>query len=299
MHKAKKAELERIPSQTAATKITGGCLILEGGGFRGLYTQGVLDALMLNDLNFECVIGVSAGALSGMNYVSGQIGRSARANLGFRHDSNYVGSKALKRSKSIIRLEFLFDEFEKTEPIDIARFNNPRQRFFAVATELESGKDIYFEKGKCSDIFKAIRASATMPFVSEPVNIDGKLYFDGGCSCKLPIERALDEGYKKTVVVRTRERGFVCKAKKMKAAVVYKKHPGFAYALETSNVRYARDCAKTEELEKQGKVFVVAPSEALGIKTVEGNIEKLSALYWLGFNDMISQIKDLENYLNM
>ena len=107
-----------IPSGNAPEEITQGCLVLEGGAFRGLYSQGVLDALMENGINMYCTIGVSAGALAGFNYVAGQIGRSARANLRFRHYKDYVGSAALRHAHSPIRLDFLFNDYNKLEPLN-------------------------------------------------------------------------------------------------------------------------------------------------------------------------------------
>lgn len=286
-----------IPKGNASLNFSNGCLVLEGGAFRGLYTQGVLDALMENDLNFECVIGVSAGALSGMNYVSGQIGRSARANLCHRHDSNYVGLNAVKKSQSLIRIEYLFDEFEKLEPIDKNRFYNPGQRFIAVVTALKNGKTVYLEKGKCSEMAKAIQASATMPFVSKPVTVEGEEYFDGGCSCKLPIDWALDEGYKKIVVVKTREPEFVCSGKKMKAAALYKKYPQFSKVLEESNKAYLAECEKIDKLSKEGRIFVIAPSKKVEVSAVESNMEKLGELYFLGIKDMADSLLKLKAYL--
>ena len=107
------SRLNEIPKGKISGKITEGCLVLEGGAFRGVYTQGMLDAWMQNDINFQCVIGTSAGALAGMNYMSGNIGRSARANIGYRHDSRFVGWKALLKARSLIRLDFVMDDLHK------------------------------------------------------------------------------------------------------------------------------------------------------------------------------------------
>ncbi|MBR6157912.1 MAG: patatin family protein, partial [Lachnospiraceae bacterium] len=176
---------ENLPEGTASEHITDGCLVLEGGAFRGLYTQGFLDALMESDINMACVIGVSAGALSAMNYVSGQIGRSARINLGFRHDSRYVGTRALVHSHSILDISFLTEDRGILEPFDRERFENSKQRFIAVATNCDNGKAVCFEKGRSRDIMEGVRASATMPYISPMVWIGGVPYLDGGCTCKI------------------------------------------------------------------------------------------------------------------
>lgn len=119
------SKLGSIPTGYAPDRIVEGCLVLEGGAFRGMYTQGALDAWMQRGLNFQCTLGVSAGALAGVSYVSGQIGRSARANLGHRHDKAYIGTDALRKSKSLIRLDFLLNDYNAIEPLDETRFHDP------------------------------------------------------------------------------------------------------------------------------------------------------------------------------
>ena len=197
-----------LPAALASEQLTEGCIVLEGGAFRGVYTSGVLDALMEADLNFQCTVGVSAGAMNGMNYVSGQIGRSARVGLTYRHDPRYVGLKALKNSRSIVDVGFLTEDRGIYEPLDQERFNRPEQRFLAVATNCLTGEWEAFEKGKCSDIFLAARASATLPYLAPMVEIDGTPYLDGGCACKIPYQWALDNGFEKIIVIRTRETAF-------------------------------------------------------------------------------------------
>ena len=159
-------ELNKIPYGHADKSITPGCIVVEGGAFRGLYNQGVLDALMENNLNFACTIGTSAGALAGFNYAAGQIGRSARANLTYRNYTDYVGRGALAHAHSPIRMDFLFNDYNAIEPFDEKTFFSPQRRFVAVATDCTTGKTAYFEKGKCRDIFSAIKASASMPYIS-------------------------------------------------------------------------------------------------------------------------------------
>ena len=173
-------ELSKIPYGHADTSITPGCIVVEGGAFRGLYNQGVLDALMENNLNFACTIGTSAGALAGFNYAAGQIGRT------YRHYTDYVGRGALAHAHSPIRMDFLFNDYNAIEPFDEKTFFSPQRRFVAVATDCTTGKTAYFEKGKCRDIFSAIKASASMPYISPMVYVDGRPCLDGGCSCRIP-----------------------------------------------------------------------------------------------------------------
>lgn len=300
MTEEKAYETAGIPSGSADYSITEGCLVLEGGAFRGLYTQGVLDALMLNGINMRCVIGVSAGALAGVNYVSGQIGRSARINIGFRRDGRYIGLQALARSRSILDVGFLTDDRGILEPFDRERFYAAERRFEAVATDLESGEAVCFKKGECRDIMLAVKASATMPFISPPVVIDGIPYLDGGCSCAIPFRRAMDSGFRKIVVVRTREPGFRNESRRNIAALgFYRRYPRFAEKLANCRITYNSECIELEELAAEGRVFMISPSERTDVRRIEGDLGKLAALYRLGMNDCISVLRELCGYLEI
>lgn len=289
-----------LPVGQASDQLTNGCLVLEGGAFRGLYTQGFLDAMMLHNINLSCVIGVSAGALGGMNYVSGQIGRSARINLGFRHDSRYVGIRAFLHSRSILDVSFLTEDREIFEPLDEARFLRQEQRFIAVTTDCETGETAYFEKGKCSDIMEAIRASATMPYISPMVQLDGRPHYDGGCSCKIPYQWAIDNEWEKIVVIKTRELGYR-RAEKLddRAYRFYPRHPKFADSQAHSNILWNHQCDEIEQLHKEGRLYRIAPSEPVTVGRIESDVEKLGELYWLGFSDCENELPALIQYLGI
>lgn len=290
--------MQKIPTGQASQTLTEGCLVLEGGAFRGLYSQGVMDALMQCDINFSCVIGVSAGAMGGLNYASGQIGRSARVNLGYRHYSDYVGGKALLHAHSPIRLDFALEDYNAIEPLNETYFNDPRRRFVAVATGCETGETLYFEKGKCGDIIAAVKASASMPFVSPMVNVDGIPCLDGGCSCRIPYKWAIDQGYKKIVIIRTRDRTYRKPIHEKKHSLrLYRSYPAFEAVLERDEEDYNRQCSEIEELEKAGRVFVLSPSQPVTVGRIESDVGKLSELYWLGYYDTIRNLYALRAYL--
>lgn len=292
------SHFESLPTGRASNDLTEGCLVLEGGAFRGLYTQGVTDLLMLRNINFSCVIGVSAGALGGVGYVSGQIGRSARINIGYRHDARYIGVPALIRSHSILDVGFLTEERGITEPLDAEQFFRPERRFVAVATNCLTGEPTYFEKGQCSDIALAVRASATMPYMAPMVWVDGTPYLDGACSCRIPYQWALDQGYKKVVVIRTRELSYRKPADDASLAKrFYRKNPELVRSLSTANENYNRQCDELERLHAEGRLYQLAPSEPITISNMEGDVEKLGDLYWLGCYDGMDKWDELMTYL--
>lgn len=293
--------MNTIPKGKASERLIDGCLALEGGAFRGLYTQGFLDALMLQDINLSCVIGISAGALSGVNYVSGQIGRSGRINLTYRHDSRYVGLRALLHSHSPLDISFLIeDRGIIKEKLDEERFYRKEQRFIAVTTNELTGETVYFEKGKCKDILKAVQASATMPIISPPVMIDGVPHFDGGCSCNFPYQWAMEQGYQKILVIRTRELSYRKEVKESKLSLrMYQKYPAFARKLADRDFIYNQDCDDVERLHNEGRLLLLAPSKPVTVSRLEKDMERLGNLYWLGYQDCLEHLEEIKSYLGL
>ena len=294
------SKIDQLPNGAADNNIVEGCIVLEGGAFRGVYGEGVLDALMQNGINFSCTIGVSAGAMNGMNYVSGDIGRSARTNLRYRHDPRYVGFTALRNNYGVIGFDFVFGQLNQIDPLNQERFWDTRRRFIAVATNCITGCPEYFEKSTCSDIFKAIQASASMPYVSRMVMLDGQPYLDGGCSKSIPYEWALQHKFSKIVVIRTRQEEFRKPDKINKAAFMcYGKHPAFAKVLSEANREYNRECDEIQKLFRQGRLMVIAPSKPIHVGRLEGDMEKLGEIYELGYQDGLNAVNQLKIYLEL
>ena len=293
--------LNELPNRRASDNVTKGCIVLEGGAFRGLYTSGVLDALMENDINMECTVGVSAGAMNGIGYAAGHIGYSARVNLGHRLDKRYVGPGAIKNNKGVIGFDIAFNAPDGLEPIALRRIPKLGKRFVAVATNCLTGKEEYFEADGSRKIFKAIKASASMPYISRPVGIGGKPYLDGGCACKIAYKWALEQGYEKIVVVRTREDSYRKPLDSSKDAIVkafYHRYPNLVESLLSSNEDYNRQCDEINELAESGRIFKISPSEPVTVGRLEKDVEKLGALYHLGYDDAIDCLDALREYLN-
>lgn len=300
------SRIGEIKHGRARGPITDGCLVLEGGALRGLYTSGVTDCLMEHGINLQTVIGVSAGALNGVGYITRQIGRSARFNLSNRYNRRYFGIEAFLRNRSPFGFDYMFSDKVNVEALDWKAFNSSSRRFVAVATDIATGKPAYLEKKNVSDMDNAIRASATMPILSASVYLDGHRYLDGGCSCNIPYQWALDQGYEKVVVVRTRSRGFHKDASGATDSVYdellsrrYAARPNLLRALRNSDERYNRECDRLERLEEKGRVFCIAPSIPPRVGRMDPDIEKIGDLYMLGHADAEAAIPALRKYLGM
>lgn len=295
-------DMTKIPRKQAPDTIISGCIVLEGGGFRGMYTSGVLDCLMEQGINFSCTVGVSAGALNGLNYAAGQIGRSARFNLQYRWDSRYVGVQAYRANHGIIGFDFVLDEYNRFDPLNAEVFYRQDRRFVAVATSCLTGKAEYFEKGKCRELMKAVQASASIPYVSRPVEVEGVPCLDGGCADRVPFQWAVDQGYEKILVVRTRTRDFRAEPNPRASHVAkrfYWRYPEFSQVLAETDEIYNRQCDRMEELEAQGRIFYLTPSEVPDVKMLEKDLGKLLSLYQLGYRDAQAQLPALRAYLGL
>lgn len=299
-HWSENPNLADLPAGLAPDTVTPGCMVLEGGGFRGLYTSGALDCLMEHGINLSCVLGVSAGALNGVNYVSGQIGRSARANLGFRHDRNYIGVPAMHKSHSLIRLDFLIYDLEEFFPLNKDRFFDPRRRFAAVVTNVKTGQAEYMDRDTCPDIMQAVKASATLPGVGPAVEVGGRFYLDGGCVTKLPYAWAVEQGFEKIVMIKTQAPDYRKKIKQKPVMErLFRKNPEFLESLRNVDALYNRQCDELAELAEKGRIFLLQPEEPVDINRIEGNIEKLTCLYWRGYRETEKRLPELKAYLGI
>ena len=277
-------------------------LLLEGGSLRGLFTAGVLDTFMENDVYFPAVAGVSAGALNALNYVSHQPGRSASINLRYRHDGRYFGPKAALRGGSLFGLNFMLHDVKKEVPYDEDTYAHGGMRMIAVATNAETGKPAYFEKGKTDfDFNEAVRASASLPLASAPVMLDGQPYLDGGCACPIALNWTLEQGFEKIVVVTTREKGFRKKQPGQRMIDLYDDFYGdkplFLATMLTQEMRYNALMDQLDELEESGRVFCVRPQEPITIGRFEGDTEKLLALYNRGHREGREALAGMQTYL--
>jgi predicted patatin/cPLA2 family phospholipase len=279
-------------------------LILEGGALRSLYTSGVLDVLMKYNIEAKTVMGVSAGALTGMNYVSKQPKRTAKINLENCDNSNYIGLKALRKEKGLIGYNYLFNDIsKKLYPFDFETFKNSKQKFISVVTNCEEGKTEYVEKSDCkndlNEVFKVVQASSSMPLCSKMVKIGNNHYLDGAVTMPIPVDYAIKNNYSNIVVVLTRDRNYRKPevSKRMKALYkhIYGKYPKLVEKLCTMPERYNKIKEEINYLEKENKILVIAPDKPVNVSRLEKDKEKLQALYEDGIKDAERVIEKILN----
>lgn len=261
-------------------------LVLEGGGMRGAFTSGVLDAFMEHGVTFPYIVSVSAGACNGLSYMSHQKGRARKSNIDLLVKYDYVGIKHLIRTGSIFDQQLLYYDFpQEIIPYDYdAYFSNPTE-YEMVVTNCSTGYAEYLtDHSDAERLLEICRASSSLPYVSKMVPIDGNMYLDGGICDSIPIERSIQKGYPQNVVVLTRNKGYRKPGKDHKIPpFIYKKYPRLRVALSKRNKIYNAQLDMLERLEAEGKVLVIRPERPLEVERICKDASKLQRLYDEGF----------------
>lgn len=261
-------------------------LVLEGGGMRGVFTCGVLDCMLDHDLRFPYTIGVSAGACNGLSYMSRQRGRSRYSNIDLLEKYNYIGLRHLLKKRNIMDFDLLFKEFpEHILPYDYEAYFSCRERYVMVTTNCLTGEANYFEeKSDKNRVIDIVRASSSLPFVCPIAYVDEVPMLDGGIVDSIPLQRAISEGYQKSVVVLTRNRGYRKESKDIKVpSFIYRKYPKVREALSRRCAVYNEQLALVEQLEDAGQIIVIRPVKPVVVDRIERDTQKLTDLYEEGY----------------
>ena len=275
------------------------CLVLEGGGNRGVYTAGVLDAFLDAGIDIKNVYGVSAGALNALSYLAKQKGRHYRVNKDYALDKKCIDFKRIIVGKSVVNLNYLFNEVSRNiDPIDFDEFNK-RGDYVVVATNVITGSPVYKRIDDYDLDYKYIMASASLPLFSKIIEVDDMKLLDGGISDPIPVMKAIEDGYDKIVVISTRDKGFTCKPYKFMTLYKsrYAKYPNFIKTMENRYNKYnvTRDLLTKLEMEK--KVMTIYPSKPLLISNLEKDEDKLKSTYDLGYQDAKKVVNKIKEYI--
>lgn len=275
------------------------CLVLEGGGLRGIYAAGVLDELQKTSLKVDAIIGVSMGSLIGINYVSKQPRRALRYNLKYCKDKRYIGLYSLLKTGNIANKEFAYYDIpNKLDKFDYNTFLKSHIKFYCTVTNIDTGKAEYIEINDAKKDIEYLRAGSSLPGVSKIVKIDNNKYLDGGMSDSIPVKKAQELGYDKIIVITTRPIDYRKKKSKMKTlARIYHRYPNFVKTINNRNENYNKTVEEIIKLEAQGKIIVIRPTKKINVKRIEKNPKTIKAQYDLGVKDFIAKKEELENYL--
>ena len=276
-------------------------IVLEGGAMRGMFTSGVLDVFMENGITFDAAVGVSAGATFGCNFKSKQIGRAIRYNLKYAHDKRYCSFHSLLTSGDLYNADFCYNLLpNRLDPFDYETYANNPMEFYVVVTDAETGETVYKKLEDCREKDMLwMRASASMPLVSRPVEIDGGKFLDGGITDSVPLEYFESIGYTRNVVVLTQPRDFIKQPPKFLSLmkIILRKYPKIIEAVTIRHLRYNKQREFIFSREKEGKALIICPEKALGISRTEKDTNELKRVYEEGRRTAEKRLEEIKKFL--
>ncbi|HHW7578777.1 TPA: patatin-like phospholipase family protein [Mannheimia haemolytica] len=274
-------------------------LVLEGGGLRGIFTSGVLDVFLDENIHIDGAIGVSAGALFGVNLPSKQKGRALRYNKKYAKDKRYMGLHSLLTTGNIVNRDFAYYELpSRLDPFDQQAFEASGMDFWVTVTNVETGKPEYIKIDNVFEQMEAFRATSSMPIVSKIVEIEGKKYLDGGVSDSIPVQKFIEMGYNKIIVVLTRPLEYRKKPSSMWLFKrFYKKYPKLVQRWENRYAEYNQAVEQIIQLNEKQQIFVIRPSRTVKISRLEKDVDKIQGMYDLGVEDARNALAGLRAYL--
>jgi len=278
-------------------------MVLEGGALRGIFTTGVLDTLMHNNIEIDGIVGVSAGALFGVNYFSNQLGRTLKYNQKYLGDKRYISTKSLLLTGNLVNKEFTYYKITKElEPFDNDTFIKNNKDYYVTATDVETGLPTYFKITNVFEQLEEFRASSAMPFASKIIKINNKLYLDGGISDSIPIDKCINLGYEKIIVILTQPLDYRKKPLDKKQISMinlkYHKYPNLINTMKQRYINYNNTLEKIIDMENKKEIFVIRPSKKINIPITSKNSKKIQEVYDMGVAECTKIISSLKEYLN-
>jgi len=279
-------------------------LVLEGGGMRGVYTGGILESFMENNISFPYVVGVSAGACNAASYVSRQVGRNKAITIGYADHPEYISYKRFVRSGELFNMDLIFNQIPNVENLfDYDEFFQSKQQFYVGVTDCHTGETIYYEtKVLGKHLNKILRASSSLPMVAPVIEHDGRTLLDGGLSDPIPIEHSINQGNEKHVIVLTQCEGYLKKPAKHGMWYFtrkYRNYTGLINIVKNRSILYNKTLERVARLEEQGKAFVFRPDHLHDVTRLERKKDRLEALYEHGYKQANEKYEEMMEFLTM
>lgn len=276
-------------------------LVLEGGAMRGMFTCGVLDVFMENGIEFDGAVGISAGACFGCNIKSRQPGRALRYNLRFAHDKRYCSVHSLITTGDLYNVDFCYKQIPQVlDPFDYAALKANPMEFYMGCTDIHTGEAVFAQlvDGSERDL-KWMQASASMPLVSRPVQIDGGEYLDGGMSDSIPLKFLESKGFNRNIVILTQPRDYVKGPNKLiwLMKILLRKYPNLIKVMQNRHLMYNEETRYVFEQEKAGNTLVICPEKALGISRTEHDTSELQRVYDMGRRLATERLDEIRTFL--
>ena len=274
-------------------------LILEGGTFRTVYTAGILDAFLDQQIMMPYIIGISAGAMNACSYISKQKERTLRVLINFRHDKRYMGFRNFFKEKSIFGLDYAYDLIpNQLDPFDWDTYQKYDGTLLFGVTNAMTGEVEYMNALEMDRKCMMLRATCAIPILFPEIKINDIPYFDGGLADPIPIQKAIDDGYNKHDLVLTRPKGYrkqLDSQSKWAMKLLKRKYPKLVELMQVRIDKYNETLSLCERLEEEGKAFIFRPEYPM--KSMEKDVKVMRQSYEMGYNLANSQMEKLTAFL--
>ncbi len=262
-----------------------------GGGYRGIYAAGVLDYCMEHHIDFDLGIGVSAGSANVISYIAHQYRRNYKYYLEYGLRKEYASFQNFLTKRSYIDLDYVYSTLSNSTgeyPLDFPAVTQNPMDLYIVATDARTGQPVYFDKKDIGqDNYQVLKASCAIPFVCHPYKVNGVPYFDGALSDAVPIEKAFSLGCDKVVLLLTLpvDTKLSPTGDQRLGKLIQRRYPNAAAKLSDRALRYNESIELAMQLEKEGKVLIIAPDDTCGVSTICHDPESMDKLYQKGYKD--------------
>lgn len=278
-------------------------LVLEGGGMRGVFSGGILEYFLKENIEFPYIVGVSAGACNAASYISKQERRNKDVTIGYSNHPEYISFKRLFKRGELFNMDLIFDRIPNVErPFDYDEFYKSPTKFHVGTTDCFTGETVYYEKNEIVGSFNEIlRASSSLPMLAPPIKFDGRYLLDGGISDPVPIQKSIEDGNDKHVIVLTQSEGYQKTAASRGMWYFERKYKDFPGLIDVVQNRYRiyNDTLKyIHQLEREGKAFVFRPEDLRGVTRLERKRDRLESLYNHGYDMGKNRLAELEHFLS-
>ena len=278
-------------------------LVLEGGGMRGAYTSGVLEVLLENNIEFPIVYGVSAGACNALSFISKQKKRNYDIFYKYIADKRYISVENLRRTGSLFGFDFIFGElFHNLLPFDYKTFFNSPTELKVGTTDLKTGREVFFSKAELDEDFTAVKASSSLPFISNIISYRGHELLDGGCAMPIALERSIFDGNDKNIVVLTRDISFRKNPRpefpRAALRVKFGDYPNFVDVMMKRPETYNNELELCRRKEKEGNALVIRPSKPIITGRYEKDPERLKLIYEMGMKDCEKLLPKVREFMS-
>ncbi len=273
-------------------------IVLEGGTFRPIFSCGVMDALMDNDIHFDYAIGVSAGITNGFSYFSKQRGRAHDIIKNHRHDKKYIGMRNYFSDRSLFGLKFAYETIgNELYPFDWETFMANPIKVRVGVTNAHTGEAEYLDGKKIDNTFDMLKATCALPLAFPAIKVGNNEYFDGGITDSIPAKKAYDDGNEKMLIVLTRTDDYVktlSKGVKFASKLFKKKYPKVAEAMLKRHIMYNEQLEYCKKMEEEGKAVILRPSKETQIKSFEKDLDKMERVYRYGYDLTVENLEKIK-----